>query len=97
MSLTISDEVLKAMKMDDREARIEIACRLFDAEKLGKAQAGRMAGLSRDEFEAELIKRDLPVIRYTEEHWRQDVAALEKMDRDRLEHAQKQGTPEKQS
>lgn len=95
MSLTISDEVLQAMKMDDCEARIEIACRLYDAQKLGKAQAGRMAGLRRDEFEAELIKRDLPVIRYTEEHLRQDVAALEMMQRDRLEHGQKQSTPEK--
>src|SRR3954471_5788726 len=62
MPLTISDEVLNQLKMDEREARIEIACRLFDAGKLSKPAACRFTGLSRVEFEGELSKRGLPWI-----------------------------------
>lgn len=62
MPLTIPDDTLNDLKMDEREARIEIACRLFDADKLSKPAACRLTGLSRVEFEGELSKRGLPWI-----------------------------------
>jgi predicted HTH domain antitoxin len=80
MPLTIPDDVLKELKMNEREARIELACRLFDADKLSKPAASRLAELSRVDFEEELIKRGLPIIHYTEEMWKQDLEALKKMD-----------------
>jgi predicted HTH domain antitoxin len=76
MPLTIPDEVLQALDMDEREARVEIACRLFDGGKLGKSRAARLAGLARVEFESALIERGLPVIRIDEKYWKQEVESL---------------------
>jgi predicted HTH domain antitoxin len=63
MPLTISDEVLRDMNMGEREARIEIACRLYDGGRLSKFGASQLAGLSRAEFEGELTKRGMPWVR----------------------------------
>ena len=54
MPLTLSDEILTQAGMSAEEARVEIACRLFDAEKLHLWPAAQLAQLSRVEFEAEL-------------------------------------------
>jgi predicted HTH domain antitoxin len=80
MPLTISDELLKDAGLTEREALIEFACRMFDADRLTKPMALRVSGLSRVEFERELINRGLPIIHYTEEMWEQDLEALAKMD-----------------
>jgi hypothetical protein len=48
-----------------REVIVEAACRLYDAQQVSKAQACRMCGLTRVEFEAALRARGLPVLRYT--------------------------------
>ena len=72
VTLEIPDSVLKSSGLNEKEMRIEIACRLFDAQTLGKSEASRMCGLTRDEFNSELMKRNLPLIRYTEEMWEQD-------------------------
>jgi len=58
---------------------VEAACRLFDAQKLTKTEASRMCGMTRVEFDAALMERGLPVIRYTEEMWGQDQEALDRM------------------
>jgi predicted HTH domain antitoxin len=65
MPLTLSDDVLKQAGMSADEARIEIACRLFDAGKLDLWPAAQLAELSRAEFEAELMKRKIPIYRLT--------------------------------
>ena len=83
MPVIIPDETLKAAGMNEREAKIEIACRLFAAQKLEKSEACRFAGLSRVEFEDELIKRGLPIIIYTRELWERDLEALELMKEQR--------------
>jgi predicted HTH domain antitoxin len=57
MPLTISDEQLKAMGLDEREARVEFACRLFEAGKLDLWPAAQLAGLTRAEMEGELRAR----------------------------------------
>ncbi len=78
MPLIIPDEVLKELNMGECVARIELACRLFDADKLSKPAASRLAGLKRVDFEEELAKRGLPIIHYTLEMLKQDMEALEK-------------------
>ena len=89
MPLTISDDMLKEAGLTEREALIEFACRLFDAEKLTKFQASKLLGMSRDEFEGELLERGLPLFRYTEEAFRQDLAAVKEFQAERLREAAK--------
>jgi len=83
MPLTISDEVLQSAGLTEEEARLEFACRLFDAEKLSLWPAAQLAGMSRVEFEGELHKRKIPIYRPTVEDLRADLAAFERLDRER--------------
>ena len=76
MPLVITDEQLEAMKMDERAARVEIACRLFDAERLTLPVAAKFAGLSRAEMEGELNRRGIAVYRPTIEELREDLRVL---------------------
>ena len=76
MSLVIPDTVLKQAGLSEVEGRIEFACRLFAAGKLSKSTATHWLGLSRTEFEDELLKRDLPLTIYTAKHLEQDLEAL---------------------
>lgn len=80
MPLVISDEQLRDMKMDERDAKIEIACRLFDAERLSLPAAARFAGLSRAAMEGELRRRQIALYRPTLEDLRQDLAVLETLE-----------------
>jgi predicted HTH domain antitoxin len=77
--LTISDELLTDAGLSVNEARVEIACRLYDSGKLTMPQATRWAGLSRTEFEAALLERQLPLVRVGEEYWRQELEGLQKL------------------
>ena len=60
MSLVIPDEVLEASGQTEQEARVEIACRMYHAEKWSKQVASRFAGLSRVQFEAALLECRTP-------------------------------------
>jgi predicted HTH domain antitoxin len=79
MSITISDELVKATGMNEREAMIEIACRLFQAGKLSLPLAARFAGLARGEMEDQLLDRKIPLYRPTLEDYHQDVETLRKL------------------
>ena len=79
MPLVISDEQLIVMEMDERSARIEIACRLFDAGKLGFHAAMRLAGLSRVAFEDELDDRGIAIYRPTVQDLHDDLKTLDKL------------------
>ena len=79
MPVTISDDVLQQAGMTEREARIEIACRLYDAGKLHLWPAAQLAGLTRDEFWAELLARGLPVFTITEQDLRSDLETLDRV------------------
>ena len=76
MPLTITDEQLRAMEMSEREALIEIACRMFDAQKLTFHAAMTMAGLDRLEFEHALRARGISIYRPTPDELRREVDAL---------------------
>ena len=77
MALTISDEVLQQAGMSESEARIEFACRLFDAGRLHLWPAAQVAGLSRLEFERELDARGIAIYRPTLEDLADDLRTLE--------------------
>ena len=79
MSLTLSDEMLKQAGMTAEEARIEIACRLFDAGKLDLWPASQFAELSRTQFEGELMKRKIPIYRLTLEDLVAEQKALDEL------------------
>jgi predicted HTH domain antitoxin len=83
MPVVIPDETLREAGLTEREAVVEIACRLYDAGKLALWPAAKLAGLSRAEFEGELMGRKIPVYRPTERDLADDLATLERL-RDRL-------------
>jgi predicted HTH domain antitoxin len=69
MTINIPDDILKRAGVTERELLIELACRLFDAEKLGKGEAAALCGLDRPAFEDELDKRGLAMYHMTDEDW----------------------------
>jgi predicted HTH domain antitoxin len=73
MPLIISDETLKQAGLSERDMKIEIACRLFDAGKLILWPAAQLAGLNRGEFEAALISRSIAPYRMDEEYVRHEL------------------------
>ena len=81
MPLVIPDETLRAAGMSEEDARVEIACRWFDAGRLSIGHAATLAALSEVEFEGELQRRGIPRYRYTEEMLEEDVATLKKLGR----------------
>lgn len=76
MSLMIPDAILEQAGLSEADGRIEIACRLFAAAKLSKSAATHWLGMSRTQFEEELLKRDLPLTVFTESQFRQDLELL---------------------
>jgi predicted HTH domain antitoxin len=76
MTINIPDDILRQIGPTERDVLIEIACRLYDAEKIEKPQATRLCGLSRVELEDELAKRGLAVYRATLEDYELDRASL---------------------
>jgi len=79
MPLTLSDEVLQQAGMTADEARVEIACHLFDTGKLALWPAAQVAGMSRVEFEEELHRRHIPIYRPTLEDFKADLATLDRL------------------
>jgi predicted HTH domain antitoxin len=79
MPLTIPDQLLLEAGLSEQQARLEIACRLYDAGTLTMPQATRWAAISRTEFEAALLERHLPLVRVDEHYWQQEVESLERL------------------
>jgi predicted HTH domain antitoxin len=79
MPLTISDEQLQSAGLSPDEARVEIACRLFQAGRLELWPAAQMAGLSRVEMEEALLARRIPIYVVTEEDLAQDSETLRRL------------------
>lgn len=79
MPVVISDETLQQAGLTEREALVEIACRLYDAGKLALWPAAKLAGVSRVEFEGELGRRDIAIYRPTPEDFAHDLAALDRL------------------
>ena len=80
MSVIISDDILQATRMSEAELRLELAIMLFEREKLTLAQASRLAGLGRAEFQHVLGSRRIPP-HYGVAELHEDVAALRDLGR----------------
>ena len=80
MPLLISDEQLKQAGLTEDDARLELACRLFDANRLTLHQAASWVGLERIEMESALLSRGISVYRYTEDDLRSDLATMKHFD-----------------
>ena len=79
MPLVIPDDLLAEAGLSERDARIEIACRLYEGGKLTMPAAARWGCLTRREFEEELVSRELPICRPTNEDLKQDLETLQRL------------------
>jgi len=79
MPLVIPDDLLQQAGLDEREALIEFACRMFDAGKLALWPAARLAGLERVEMEQALIQRGIAIYRPSLRDVTEDVARLDRL------------------
>ena len=79
MAVTIPDDIVQATRMTEGELRQEIALLLFQREKLTLAQASRLAGASRLQFQHLLASRQIPV-HYDEADFEADLVVLRELD-----------------
>jgi predicted HTH domain antitoxin len=73
MTIDIPDDILKRAGLTERDVLIELACRLFDADRLGKGEASYLCGLGTTEFENELYRRGLARFHATLEDYEMDI------------------------
>ena len=76
MTLVIPEDILQAAKMDEHAMLVELACHLFDKERLSLHQASQLARMSRPDFEDELHDRHIAIYRYDVEDFAQDMRTL---------------------
>lgn len=79
MSVIIPDEILHATRMTEAEFKQEIAIFLFEKEKLTLAQASRLAGVNRLQFQHLLASRQIPV-HYDVAEFEDDLRTLQQLD-----------------
>jgi predicted HTH domain antitoxin len=79
MPLVIPDELLLEAGLDEHEALVEIACRLFEGGKLTLWSAVKFAGMSRTEFEDELRSRQIAVYRPGLDELADDLTVLNRL------------------
>lgn len=81
MTLQIPEDIRTAAGLDERGMLLELACRLFDTNRLPLTQAARLAGLDRGQFEDALHERSIPIYRYDENDLREDLDVIERQNR----------------
>ena len=79
MALTIPDSVLQQAGLSEQEARLEIACRLFQTHRLSLWQSAQWAGLARVEMEAELLRRGIALYEITREQLNAELGAMDRL------------------
>jgi len=80
MTLIIPDDLFQATRMTEEELRQEVAVLLFQKEKLTLAQASRLAGMDRLQFQHLLASRRIAV-HYDVEDFDEDIRALHEAGR----------------
>ena len=79
MPLIIPDETLRALRMTEEVARVEIACRLFDAGQIAFGHAAKFARLDEAAFGEEIERRGIPRYRYTAAMLEEDLETIRRM------------------
>lgn len=75
MSLVISNEILKASEMSEKEFLLEIAIMLFEKEKVSLAKASKIAGMHQIKFQTLLAHRGI-CIHYDVAEFKEDIEGL---------------------
>lgn len=75
MAITISDDLLSTVRMTDDELLVDLACYLYDKERLSIGKASKLCGLNRIEFQQALAARDI-YIKYDIEDFNLDMKNL---------------------
>lgn len=78
--LTIPDDLLREAGLSEKDALVELACRLFDAGKLTLHSAARLAGLDRGQMEDALLERSMPIFRPSAAEVADDLANLKDLE-----------------
>jgi predicted HTH domain antitoxin len=79
MHLTIPDSLLEQAGWTEHDARLEIACRLFQTRRLSLWQTAQWAGLSRVEMESELLRRGIALYEVTKDQVDAEQAAMDRL------------------
>jgi predicted HTH domain antitoxin len=79
MPLVIGDDILQKAGLSVGEARIEFACRLYQAGKLQKSEAAAFCGLDRIDFWFELGKRGIDAFDYSSDELDEDIRTLQRV------------------
>lgn len=79
MPLIIPDDILEQANLTEQQARVEIACRLFQSRTLSLGLAARLAGLGRVDFEEALISRGIAPYYMDQEDWEAERDAVERI------------------
>ena len=79
LELRIPEDILEAAGLTEKECLTELAVHLYADRRLAFAQALRLAGMTRIEFEKELAQRDISL--YSVEDLEHDVATLKELGR----------------
>lgn len=79
MPLFISDADLNEAGLNERDARIEFACRMFEGGKLALWPAAKLAGLDRVEMEHELVTRGIALYCPSLDEVVDDLARLDRL------------------
>jgi predicted HTH domain antitoxin len=75
MQLTIPDHILTTARMSEPELRCEVATLLYERDKLTLAQASRLAGMDRFDFQHLMASRGI-LVHYGSPEFEQDLATL---------------------
>ncbi len=77
--LNVPEDLLKRLGPNDREALVEIACRLYETNSLRFDEAARLANLDLEAFGRACASRKIPVYRYDIEDLRSDLETLKNL------------------
>jgi predicted HTH domain antitoxin len=80
MSVTITDDIVRATHLTDAEFVQEIAVYLYDQGRLTLGQASQLAKMPQLRFQHLLASRDIPV-HYDEQDFADDLATLRTLHR----------------
>ena len=75
MALIISDATLKKSQLSAEELLVDLACYLYDKQKLSMGQARGLADMNQLEFQQALAAREID-IHYTEDDLNKDLKNL---------------------
>ena len=76
MSLVISDEVVKASGLSERELMLEIVIMLFQKDKISLGKASELMGMHRMQLQELLADRDI-CVHYDVPEFQEDLKTLE--------------------